>query len=203
MTDKGAVSGAVRPVPQAEAEYRERENRARSERHQRAALDAAGLLQSAIVQGPAERPVWLRAVALLMEAIGADFATMTHIVADEGRRYRITRGRGLQERRSRLGAGRPPGDGADKSAIRVETELFQPPATGGATPGRPVAGAASSFHALLYPSGATQPLGCLSLYAGADLSLGADRVAFIHAVAALLSRELASAALPAPSLSGE
>ncbi len=200
MADERAVTGPVRPVPQADVKYRERENHARIERHQRAALDAAGLLQTASVEGPPERPVWLRAVVLLMEAVGADFGTMTHLLGEEGRRHRITRGGGLHESRSRRGSGPLHGEGAPGTAsIRVETDVFQSAATGGVTPSQPVAGATSSFHALLYSSGMTQPLGCLSLYSGKDLSLGADRVAFIHAVAALLAPELASAALPAPS----
>lgn len=201
MVEETAVSGPIRLFPRTEPHnYRESQDRARSERHERAATEAAGLFQRATAERPAERPIWVRAVILLMEAIQADYATVTVVQGEGGWRCRITRGRGLEERPSRRWHGppqqaTPPG----LTPTRVDIETLQPVDMPTPISRQPVPGATSSFHALLYPSGSNQPLGSLSLYSGRDLSLIADRVAFIDAVAALLARDLASAPPPDPS----
>jgi len=200
MAEERAVPGLVRPVPRVNSpQYREREDLARIERHQRAALEAAGLFQAAATESPAERPIWVRAVILLMDALGADYATVTAVRGEEGRRCRITRGCGLTDRTSRrLPRQAQQTNAAERVPTRVDIDALSPATPPTATSHEPVPGAASSFHALLYVSGSTDPLGCLSLYSGRDLALAADRVALIHAVAGLLARELTGAPLPAP-----
>jgi hypothetical protein len=203
MADKRAVSGPVQAAVRAEgAKYREREELARTERHRRAALQAGSLFQAAAAGRPAEQPVWVRAVILLMQAIRADYATVATVHGEQGLRCRITRGWGLEGPPTWPGPGTPPPESASGAlSTRVEVDLLSPAPARVTAPGNPVPGASSSFHALLYPAGSPQPLGCLSLYSRTDLSLVADRVAFIHAVAAVLARELAGAASTEP-LSG-
>ena len=200
MSEEGVALGPIRPVPQSGApKYREREDRARLERHTRAAAEAVALFQTAAAESPSDRPAWTHAIMLLMEAIRADYATVTIVQGEEGRRCHITRGRGLEARPSRRWAGTPYGTiGSGHVPTRVDIEAFSLVRSPAPTFSRPDPRAASSFHALMYVSG-TEPLGCLSLYSSGDLSLLPDRVSFIDAVAARLAPELAEAPLPAPS----
>lgn len=183
-TDDAVAKPVLRDGPRSQSlKFREREDHARNERRQQAAIEAAGLFRAATATGAAEHPVGVRAVILLCEAIQADHATLMIVDADEGRLCRVTRGSASL---------------APKSA-RVDIERVWPAPTPTPTPLHPVIGATSSFHALLYPPGSAQPLGCLSLYSRKDLSLTAGRLAFIDAVAKLLARELTGAALPDPT----
>lgn len=200
MSEESVALGPMRLVPHTGTpRYREREDQARLERHTRAAAAADALFQTATAESLADRPAWIHGVMLLMEAIRADYAMVTIVQGEEGRRCRITRGRGLEERPSRGWTSLPQRmSGSGRAPTRVDIETFSRLRSPAPTFGQPVPRAASSFHAPLYASGG-EPLGCLSLYSSGDLSLVADRVAFIDAVAARLARELADAPLPAPS----
>lgn len=192
MADKRTPAG---PIPStARSKYREREDQARRERHQRAALEAGRLRQAASDPGPDDHPAWVRTVIYLMQAIGAEYAAMTIVQGDEGLRCRITRGYGLEESPTRGWPGAaPPDDTLGPASIRVGIDLLCPAPACVSPPTQSVPGASSSFHSLLYPAGNALPLGCLSLYSRTNLSLAADRVAFMHAVADVLAEELAHA----------
>jgi hypothetical protein len=193
MADEWTQAGPIRATARVDTpKYREREAQARLERHQRAALEAGRLMHSASGTGPADHPVWVRAVVRLMTAIGADYATVLIIQGDAGLHGRITRGRGLTDSpgQSRPGAGSPD-DG--QLPVRVMIDPVSPVPTQVSPPTQPVPGASSSFHFLLYPPASPLPLGCLSLHSRGNLSLTADRVALVHAAADLLATQLAKA----------
>jgi hypothetical protein len=201
MAEKSSEAGPIRLSSGTDTlNYRNRESQARSARHAQATLEAAQLFEIARAKDPDGQPVWMRAVILLMQPMQADYAVVTVVQGEEGRRCRITRGCGLLERPSRRWPGQlqavsVPGLGS----TLVEIETLSPVTTPSPASSASVPGATSSFHVLLYASGTAQPVGCLSLYSATDLSLTADRAAWIDAVAALLAQELTEAPLPNPS----
>ena len=201
MSEEIVAAGPIRPASQADRlKFRERADRDRTERHERAASAAAGLFRAAAAERSAAPPVWVRAVTLLMEAIRADYATVMIVQGSEARCCRITRGQGLEERPSRRWPTSPPAEGPPgRTSTRVEIERLPAAPASATLTTQSVPGATSSFHAFLYVRERPQPVGCLSLHASTDLALAADRVAFIDAVAELLARELVASPLPHPS----
>lgn len=198
MAEEAKVAGRVQPSVRGEASrYAERESEARRERHERAAAEAARLFQNATAASSAPRPTWAQALILLMEELHSEYATLTVQQSDAVRRWRLTRGQGLPASTS---ARQPlPADetaGPDPASARIEIEALCADPAAPLTSGPKVPGARSSFHAPLYASGAAEALGCVSLYSSRDLALGADRVAFLHAVAALLAGAVADSPLP-------
>lgn len=201
MAEKLSVAGPIRLSSRTDTlNYRNREDQSRSARHAQATLEAAELFQTARGMDPDEQPVWIRAIILLMHPLQADYALITVVQGEEGRRCQITRGYGLLQRPSR----RWPNQSQAVRTIGlgstlVEIETLRPVTTPRPPSSGSVPGATSSFHVLLYPSGTVQPVGCLSLYSASDLSLTADRAALIDAVSTLLAQDLAGTTLPDPS----
>ena len=201
MAEKLSEAGPIRLSSRTDTlNYRNHQDQARNARHAQATLEAAELFQSCRVMDPEGQPVWIRAIILLMPPLQADYALITVVKGEEGRRCQITRGYGLLERPSR----RWPNQSQAVRALGlgstlVEIETLRPVTTPKPPSSGSVPGAISSFHVLLYPSGTVQPIGCLSLYSARELSLTADRAALIDAVSALLAQELAEISLPDPS----
>jgi hypothetical protein len=191
MAEESVSVGPVRLVPRTDSrQFRQLADQARLERRAQAAAEAAGLFQLAGAARADAEPVWLRAVALLIEDLKADQATVTIVRGEDARRCRISRGR---ERQPQLVAA------PALAATRVEIDALRPGTTAIPSPGDQMPGATSSFHALLYTPGSAQPLGCLSLYSSSASAVATDRVAFMDAFAALLAPQVAQSPLPDPS----
>jgi hypothetical protein len=201
MAEESVSVGPVRLVPRTDSrQFRQLADQARLERRAQAAAEAAGLFQLAGAARADAEPVWLRAVALLIEDLKADQATVTIVRGEDARRCRISRGRERERRPSRRWPGQPQLVAAPAlAATRVEIDALRPGTTAIPSPGDQMPGATSSFHALLYTPGSAQPLGCLSLYSSSASAVATDRVAFMDAFAALLAPQVAQSPLPDPS----